>query len=152
MLTPPYNPPPQPPGFERASGREVPAAGSRLAVLQFIAENTRSPQDPIYVGLLDHSFIFVNEVDLYFFADRVGATRYMQFDPNVVNRLDVQQRMAEEIRTSGTRVVILSGLPGRSFEPNESANQGANYLDQYLREHFQAVRVVPPYVMMLRKD
>ncbi|WP_224249526.1 hypothetical protein [Hyalangium gracile] len=152
MLTPPYHPPPQPPGFERASGREVAAAGSRLEVLKFIAEHTRSPQDPIYVGLLDHSFIFVNEMDLYFFADRVGATRYMQFDPNVINRLDVQQRMAEEIKSSGTRVVILSGITGRSFEPNESVNQGSNYLDQYLREHFHVVRVVPPYVMMLRKD
>jgi hypothetical protein len=149
---PPSQPQPPLPGLERAAGREVTAAASRLEVLRFIAENTRSPKEPIYIGVLDHSFICVNEVDLYFFADRVGATRYMQFDPNIVNRLDVQQRMAQEIQASGARVVILSWLTGRSSEPNDSAKQGAHYLDQYLRQHFQAVRVVPPYMMLLRND
>ncbi|WP_224370883.1 hypothetical protein [Hyalangium versicolor] len=152
LLAPAYPLPPALPGFERANGREISAASSRQAVLEFIQKHTHSPKDPIYIGLQDHSYVLVNEVDLYFFADRVGATRYMQFDPNIVNRLDVQQRMAEEIEASGTRVAILSALTKRSVEPNDSAKQGSHYLDQYLREHFQAVQEAPPYVMMLRRD
>jgi hypothetical protein len=149
---PPFTPRVQP-GFERAGGRVVAVAEPRRQVLQFIAEHTRSPQDPIYLGTTDHSFVYWSEMDLYFFANRVGATRYMQFDPNIINRLDVQQRMAQEIAASGTRVVVLSSFPGRSFEPNDSAKQGANYLDQYLRERFTVVRRVPPYyVLMLRRD
>lgn len=49
------------------------------------------------MGLSDHRRIYVGEMDLYYLADRPGATRVMQFDPNMVNREDVQRQMAAEI-------------------------------------------------------
>src|SRR5262245_31432712 len=72
--------PPAFPDLARSSGVEDPVAAQRHAVLAFLAENGR-PGDPLFVGSVDHRFIFVNEMDLYFLADRVGSTRYMQFDP-----------------------------------------------------------------------
>lgn len=87
--------PPAFPDLARSSGVEDPVAAQRHAVLAFLAENGR-PGDPLFVGSVDHRFIFVNEMDLYFLADRVGSTRYMQFDPNVINREDVQREMIGE--------------------------------------------------------
>ncbi|MEQ1857532.1 MAG: hypothetical protein ABL963_13820, partial [Longimicrobiales bacterium] len=46
---------------------------SRQPVLEFIATHT-TPGEPIFVGVADHSRIFVSEMDLYFFAERPGAT------------------------------------------------------------------------------
>lgn len=139
------------PGFERASGREVFFMNARQDIQRFVNENSR-PGDPIYVGLLNHGFVFISEIDQYFLYERTGGTRYMQFDPNVVNRLDVQQRMAEEIKARNVRVVILSGMFARSSEPNDSRNEGAHFLDEYLRANYHVVKVVSPYVMMLRNE
>jgi hypothetical protein len=141
------------PGLARANELPCPIppiAESRRAVLSFIQENSR-PGEPIYVGVTDHRFIFVNEMELYFVADRIGATRYMQFDPNVINRLDVQEQMARELDAAGVRVVVLSGLVAGWDEPNDIRKQGADFLDRYLKENFEVVREVPPYVLMLRR-
>ncbi|HSP81512.1 MAG TPA: hypothetical protein VLQ93_23540, partial [Myxococcaceae bacterium] len=142
------------PGVARADGLPSPlpspVAESRREVLSFIEQNSR-PDEPIYVGLTDHRFIFINEMELYFLSGRIGATRYMQFDPNVINRLDVQQRMAEELEAAGVRVAVLSGLVSGWVEPNDTRKEGADFLDKYLKEHFEVVREVPPYVLMLRR-
>lgn len=139
------------PGFERASGREVFFMNARQDVQRFVKENSR-PGDPIYVGLLNHGFVFISEIDQYFLYERTGGTRYMQFDPNVVNRLDVQQRMVEELKARNVRVVVLSGMFAHSSEPNESRNEGAHFLDEYLRANYHVVKVTSPYVMMLRNE
>jgi hypothetical protein len=120
-------------------------------VLSFIAANS-APGEAIYVGLADHSRVFVNEIDLYFLAERPGATRIMQFDPNVVNREDVQREMAAEIEASGVRVAILSSRFADRVEPNESSNRGSGYLDDYLRSRFEVAERAGPYQLLLRRD
>ena len=122
---------------------------AREAVLAFIDDNS-GPGDPIFVGLADHSRVFVSEMDLYFLADRRGVTRIMQFDPNVVNREDVQRRMAAEIEASEARVAILSARFADMVEPNESASVGSSFLDDYLRTAFEVVDVVGPYQLLRR--
>lgn len=139
------------PGFERASGREVYFMQARQDVQRFVNENSL-PGEPIYVGLVNHGFVFISEMDQYFLYQRPGGTRYMQFDPNVVNRLDVQQRMAEELRERNVRVVILSALFARSSEPNDSRNEGAHFLDEYLRANYHVAKVASPYMMLLRNE
>lgn len=123
---------------------------ARAEALAFVAANT-VPGDPIFVGLTDHRRVFVDEMDLYFLTDRPGATRIMQFDPNVVNREDVQRRMAAEIEAKGTKVAILSTRFTNFFEPNESGKIGSSYLDEYLRAHFEVTKVAGPYQLMLRR-
>jgi len=123
---------------------------ARAAVLDFVTTHT-APGEPIYVGLTDHSRVFVSEMDLYFLADRPGATRIMQFDPNVVNREDVQRRMASEIDASGARVAILSSRFGDMVEPNASAVAGSRFLDEYLLQEFEVVGAAGPYQLLLRR-
>ena len=137
------------PDLPRASGVSDPEAEPRRELLRLIAELT-NPGEPIFVGTIDHRYILVNEMDLYFLSNRPGATRYMQFDPNIINRRDVQERMVEELERNRTRVVVLSRRFPRSAEPNESARAGAGLLNRYFRTHFSA-RQVPPYVLLVRE-
>ena len=123
---------------------------ARAAVFAFIAEHTR-PGDPIYVGVLDHRFIFVNEMDLYFLSERTGSTRYMQFDPNIVNREDVQRTMVAELERVQPKVAILSFRFGRSDEPNQSRNMGSQLLDDYLRQRYEIVGRSGAYMLALRR-
>jgi hypothetical protein len=124
-------------------------AAARREVLAFVAKHG-VPGDPVYFGLGDHRRVFANEMDLYYLADRTGGTRYMQFDPNVVNRLDVQHEMAADLDRRAVRVAVLSDRL-RADEPNESGRLGADFLDGYLREHYATVAVVGPYRLLLRR-
>ena len=137
------------PELSRARGVPDDEAAARRVVLAFVASHTQ-PGEPIFVGAVDHRWIFVNEMDLYFLADRPGGTRTMQFDPGLTNRPDVQAQMASELERSGTRVAVLSSRHNRSFEPNASARPGSPDLDAYLRAHFSIAGVAGPYLLLLR--
>jgi hypothetical protein len=146
--------PRQPDGLpERNDGlldlRKASLRAARREVLAFIDEHTQ-PGDPIYVGLWDHRWSANSEMDLYFLADRVGATRYMQFDPNLVNRAEVQEQMVRELDASRPKVAVLS-LPDSGIEPNESARPGAALLDAYLQANYERVKQAERYQLLLRR-
>lgn len=139
---------PVPEGSRRAS--TLPAHPERAMVLTFIEAHGRAG-DPLYVGFTDHRWISVNEMDLYFASDRVGATRYMQFEPNLVNRQDVQLQMIAELERSRPRVAVLSKRSQRMGEPNASATMGASLLDEYLRSQYPIALELLEYRIGLRK-
>jgi hypothetical protein len=151
LWPPPYRPGPQAeplPHLSRADKAFV--DDTRQQVVAFVQENTE-PGAPIYVGLSDHQWTHSNDMDLYFLSDRVGATRYMQFDPNLTNREDVQERMIADLERTRPRVAILSTAPQRRDEPNESQNAGASLLDDYLYRHYDQERSAGHFVLALRK-
>ena len=134
----------------RSSGVLEPALEDRRAVLAIVHAETR-PGEPIYVGPNDHRWIMANEMDLYFFADRPGSTRYMQLDPNIVTRADVQREMIDEMERDQLKVAILSSRGARSFEPNESRIMGSSVLDEYLAQRFRVELRTGPYTVLVRK-
>jgi len=113
----------------------TPMAPDRQRALAFVWRHT-GKGDPIYVGLTDHRWTHHNDMALYFLADRIGATRYMQFDPNLTNREDVQRSMIEELERTRPKVALLAPSK-RSNEPNESRNAGSSVLDRYMRTHYK---------------
>jgi hypothetical protein len=132
----------------RRAGR-TPVRADRQRVLSFIAKHT-GRGDPIYVGLTDHRWALTNDMDLYFLSDRVGATRYMQFDPNLQNREAVQRQMIEELERSQPKVAILA-RGKQSKERNESRIAGSRLLDRYLRSRYQEAGKAGAFVMMRRR-
>ena len=111
-----------------------------LAVARFLDDRVTSGE-PIFVGLSDHRRTLLNHLLLYFVVGRAGGTRYMQFDPNLTNREDVQATMVRDLESRRvTWVVLWSGEAGR-VEPNDSSRPGSDLLDQYIRETFQPVAV-----------
>jgi hypothetical protein len=147
----------RPPSFaaapEQTLPRYAPVQADRLserrAALEFVDAHTRSG-DPIYVGLFSHRRAMGNEVDLYFLLDRIGSTRYMQFDPNVVTRADVQEKMIEELERVRPAIAILTELEVW-YEPNLSSQLGSPLLDQYLHSKYRLMRAVGTYRLLLRK-
>jgi hypothetical protein len=95
----------------------------------FVQQST-SPGEAIFVGATQHQQVHANEMDLYFLADRPGARRYMQFDPNVINREDVQKEMIAQLETKQVRLVILSRRYMSNNENNESQKRGSDLLDR----------------------
>jgi hypothetical protein len=121
----------------------------RRQLIAFVQAHTR-PGEPIYHGYRQHQRLLINEVDLYYYLDRPGATRYLQFDPNVINRADVQQHMIEELEQKKVRLLVLAVEGGVWFEPNESRRVGADVLDKWLRANFTPVARFGNYEVDLR--
>jgi hypothetical protein len=141
---PQHNPP------ELARAGMTPVDAARKGALDFITRHTQ-PGDPIYVGLTDHRWTLSNDMDLYFLSDRIGATRYMQFDPNIVNREDVQRGMIADLERTRPRVAILMRNGPNLSEPNESQNMGSSLIDEYLRSHYAGKGRSGNFVLRLRK-
>jgi hypothetical protein len=93
------------------------------------------PEDRIFVGCTSHRRIIIDHVSLYYVAKRLGATRYLQFDPGTVTRDDVQETMVKELEAHPPGAVVLTG-DCYWDEPNASRNVGSDRLDRYLAEHF----------------
>ena len=138
------------PDLPRAGPVTDDLAKSRRTLLAFIARHSPD-KAPIFVGARTHRRIFINEVDLYFLADRLGGTRYLQFDPNVANREDVQRQMIADLEDRQVNVVVLSSRYNILDEPNDARKEGAGLLDDYLASHFEVAEEAPPYRLLLRR-
>jgi len=104
----------------------------------FIQANTQ-PSDLIFVGNQKHDRIFVNDIGLYYLADRLSGTRYHELYPGVATTLPVQTEIASEISANQVKWVVLVKI-WDSNEPNGSAlSSGVTYLDDYLRANFVPV-------------
>lgn len=118
--------------------REPPVRAVRQQLMAYMQDHTQ-PNERIFVSYKQHRRLLANEIDLYYYIDRPGATRYMQYDPNVVTRADVQQHMAEELERNHVRYIVLMVDGGVWNEPNLSRNIGATVLDDYIQSHYKRV-------------
>ena len=125
-------------------------AEARRAVLAFIALHSSSG-DAIYVGTQRHDRVFVNEPDLYFLANRRAGTRYTQFDPNVVTRLDVQREMIASLEQTAVKILVLSNRADL-YESQSGVLPGSTLFDEYIRRHFRIAERHPPYILYTRID
>jgi hypothetical protein len=102
------------------------------------------------VGCVDHRYALYSEIDLYFLANRTGATRYMQFDPGLIGRREVQEQMVRELEERRPAAAVLS-LRTFKVEANESSRAGVSVLDDYLRSHYSVLGTTGPYRLLLRR-
>lgn len=124
-------------------------AEARREVFAFLDARGR-PGDPVYVGCVDHRFPILSEMELYYLADRTGATRYMQFDPGLVGRRDVQEEMVRELEEVRPTAAVLSTTTLLA-ESKRAAPPGATLLDDYLASRYRRVGTAGPYVLLERR-
>jgi len=143
---------PEAPGSER-----VPAAGPLLrldpdaaAVARLVRERTR-PGAPIFVGNDRHDRILVNDVLMYFLADRRSVTRYYNLHPGLATREDVQREIVAALDRERVGTVVLWRAPVW-HEPNASATPGAGVLDAALRARFEPREVRGRYALWERPE
>lgn len=119
-------------------------------VLRFVEDNTL-PGEPIFVGIQEHTRAHCNEMLLYFLAHRPGGTRWMQFDPGLTNRDDVQAEMVEELERNGVRVVVLGECRHAPEDNASRTTPGSTRLDAYLDERFEVAATVDGYTLLERR-
>lgn len=103
------------------------------ATVDYLKTNTNIDEF-IYVGVQDHDQFIINDVAIYFLADRRSATRYHELHPGVTNTFNVQKEIIGELKSKKVNTIILT--PNYWPEPNmTSIKTNINILNDYIRDN-----------------
>jgi len=111
-----------------------------IKAIQFIDTHT-SPGDQLFVGLPHHDRIWANDILTYFATQRMPATRWYHFDPDLQTRADIQREMIHEIESEPVPYILLDSQWENIREPNDSSeSSGVTLLDDFIRDNYQQVQ------------
>ena len=111
----------------------------RIHAIEFIDNQTTHDQ-PLFVGLTSHDRVFANDNLIYFAAQRLPATRWSHYDPDLQTTAGVQTEMIHELQQDPPPYVVLDSEFKIFNEPNDSARSSGVYLlDNYIRSNYQYV-------------
>ncbi|MET0413736.1 MAG: hypothetical protein ABW217_20675 [Polyangiaceae bacterium] len=123
---------------QRADEHFVPP--ERLAIARYV-ERKIKPGEPFFSACYTHRRTMASNLDLYYLARRPAATKYIIFDPGTTNSVEGQSEMIADLERTRPKIVLRG--PGCVwYEPNESLNEGATLLDEYLDQHYALDRNV----------
>ena len=112
--------------------------------------NMVPPEESIFVGNRRHDRIAVNDVVLYFLAERACATRYHELHPGMATTAACQRRIVQDLESAGVNTVVLGDFD--NTEPNKGGeSSGVRLLDEHIAANFVTVTNFGPYVVMERK-
>lgn len=121
------------------------------AVARYIMKTT-APDERIYVAAGRHDKLFVNDLALYFVAERLPATKWHDLHPGVQTQLAIQKEMVAEFEATKPRIVVVNNLYDSVIEPNESSkSSGIVLIDQYLADHYQKELAISPFWILVRR-
>lgn len=108
--------------------------------VRFIRSNT-GPADAIFVGLKDHSKVFMNDVRIYWLTERLPGSRYIDLEPWVTPTESAQREIVSDLERSGTNWAILEGVENVLVQSSiqRSRPPGSKLLDQFFLANFQEV-------------
>jgi hypothetical protein len=94
-----------------------------------------------------------NDLLTYFVSDRLPATRWSHFDPDLQTRADIQTEMIQELDRQAVRYVVLESQYDSQVQPwnDSSKSSGVTLLDDYIRKNFRQVETFGPISVWLRK-
>jgi hypothetical protein len=120
-------------------------------LISYISEHT-GPGERIFIGLSRHDRILMNDLLTYFVSDRLPATRWSHFDPDLQTRADIQSEMINELDRQSVRYVILEGQYDSQVQASNdsSKSSGVTLLDDYIRRNYRQVETLGSLSVWLR--
>jgi hypothetical protein len=116
----------------------------REAAIRFIAQNT-APDERIFIGLVRHDKVFVNDISSYFQANRLPATKWHHFDPGLQTSAKIQSEIIGDLERNKPGYIWLESTWENFSESNESAiSSGVTILDEYIRGKYKLDRNFGP--------
>jgi hypothetical protein len=108
--------------------------------VRFIRSNT-GPADPIFVGLKDHSKVFMNDVRFYWLSERLPGSRYINLEPWSIQTESAQREIVSDLQRSGTNWAILEDPEYLVVESSiqRSHPRGSRLLNDFFLANFQEI-------------
>jgi hypothetical protein len=109
----------------------------RIRAIEFISSHTL-PGQSLYSGLRKHDRAFANDNLFYFATQRLPATRWSHFDPDLQSRYEIQTQMVRELQQNAPPYIALDSEFDSVREPNDSSkSSGVTLLDDYIQQEYQ---------------
>jgi hypothetical protein len=126
---------------------------SHIDAISYLGEHSK-PSERIFVGLSRHDRLVSNDLLTYFASDRLPATRWAQFDPDLQTRADIQNAMIRELEDQKIRHVILESQFDAQVEPrnDSSRSSGVTLLDEYIRQHYRLLETTGAITIWSRHE
>ena len=111
----------------------------RIRAIEFVGSHTR-PGQSLFSGQGHHDRVFANDNLIYFATQRMPATHWSHFDPDLQNRYDIQTQIVHELEGNAPPYIVLDSEFDSLREPNDSANSsGAFLLDNYIHDKYELI-------------
>ena len=112
----------------------------RIRTIEFIDSHTTQDQK-VFLGVPRHDRIYANDNLTYFAAQRLPATKWSHFDPDLQNRYDIQAEIIRELGTTAPPYIVLDSEFETIYEPNDSSrSSGVTLLDDYIHSKYQHLK------------
>jgi hypothetical protein len=109
----------------------------RIQTIEFIDSHTR-PDQTLFLGVPKHDRVFANDMLTYFASQRLPATMWAHFDPDLQSRYDIQVQMVHDLEINRPPYVVLDSEYDLIHEPNDSSkSSGVTVLDEYLHKNYR---------------
>jgi hypothetical protein len=115
-----------------------------LAALRYLRERSSS-STPLFVGVVDHSALFGNDLRMYWLADQPIGVRTFQLEAKIATEASVQREIIADLDRNKNTRVILKCMPG-----NLGSNRGSKLLDNYLASNFRSDAQFGCYTVLIR--
>jgi hypothetical protein len=111
----------------------------RIQTIEFIDSHTR-PGQTLFLGVPRHDKVFANDMLTYFASQRLPATMWAHFDPDLQTRYDIQVQMVHDLEINRPPYVVLDSEYDLIHEPNDSSkSSGVTVLDEYLHKNYRHI-------------
>jgi hypothetical protein len=111
-----------------------------IQAITFITDHTNTT-DRLFVGVPRHDKIYANDNLTYFATQRMPATRWHHFDPDLQSRADVQSEMIREFNSTSLPYILIDSEFDSIHEPNDSSkSSGVTLLDDYIGKNYRPVK------------
>ena len=125
--------------------------GDESKAIAFL-RNSTGPDEPIFVGVRDHSRVGTNDLRIYWLADRMPGSRYVQLDAGVASREETQRRIVSDLNRNRVRWAVLEDTSAGSdnLEILERLGPGSLLLDEFLARNYRSVATFGPFTVCER--
>ena len=110
-----------------------------LQTLRYVRERTKSTE-PIFVGVRDHSTVFLNNLRMYWLAERPIGVRMFQLEYKMATEAHFQKETISNLERNKVKWIIIDCSPLEINKHNTSfieEYQGSKILDEYIRRNFR---------------
>jgi hypothetical protein len=123
----------------------------RDPALDYLARHA-GPQARIFVGLAHHDRIYINDVSIYFLAQKLPLTKWHHFDPGLQNSLAVQRQIVADFERTRPLYIWLESTWESTNEPNQSRlSSGVHLLDAHIAAHYAPEKTFGKVAILRRK-
>ncbi|MCI0605098.1 hypothetical protein L0156_19095 [bacterium] len=123
---------------------------AELQAARFVANHTRT-DDPVYVGLKDHSTVYMSPLRLCWILGRNIGVKYFLLEPGLTTEEPIQHRMIDELKAKNVEWMILQESRRGDQDFQTRNYRGSSILDRYIMQNYEAVQEFDSFSVYKRK-